>query len=99
MLFWFGTALNAENILAGFGTPKVDGVLSPGEWDGAGFLDVAVNVPEGGTTPGRIYVLNDDTNLYLALRFERNVADPGNTAAFTFRDPKAMDSEFVSRST
>lgn len=32
-------------VLSGFGTATIDGVISPGEWDDAGGIDFAVNVP------------------------------------------------------
>jgi len=70
--------------LSGFGSATIDGVISPGEWDNAGSISITVNVPEGGTTPGTLFVMNDMSNLYLAIRFVRAGADPGNTAAFEF---------------
>ncbi len=79
-----------QTCMQGSSTPEVciDGIISPGEWDPADtiglVLDLTVNVPEGGTTPARLYVMNDAANLYLALRFERTVADPGNSLSFEF---------------
>src|SRR5207247_7120473 len=70
--------------LSGFGTPAVDGVLSPGEWDGAGCSNLMANTPGGGTTPARVCAMNDATNLYVSLRFDRTVVDPGNSLAFEF---------------
>ena len=58
-----------------FGTATIDGVLAPGEWDGAARFDLPVNVPEGGTTPGTLLVMNDGVNLYLAFRLARTTAD------------------------
>jgi hypothetical protein len=55
----------------GFGTAVVDGNLAPGEWDGAGRYDFqAARAPidGGGTVPASFYVMNDATNLYVALR-------------------------------
>ncbi len=69
-----------NSVLSGSGTPTIDGVISPGEWDNAGFADFPVNLPEGGTTPGRVFAMNDASNLYLAIRFSRSIVDPGNTA-------------------
>jgi hypothetical protein len=57
-------------VQSGAGTAVMDGVMSAGEWDHATRFDIAVNVP-GGTTPGKLYVMNDTTNLYLALTFSR----------------------------
>ncbi len=64
--------------------PVIDGVLSPGEWDDAAVTNFSVSVPGGGTTPGKLFVKNDATNLYLAVRFERAVADADNRLAFQF---------------
>ncbi len=59
-------------VLAACGTPTVDGVLSPGEWDGAvadAFtlrLDVSED-PEA-VVQAEIMARSDDENLYVALR-------------------------------
>lgn len=68
----------------GCGILSIDGVLCPGEWDSAVTMSFVVNVPEGGTTPATLFVMNDASNLYLALRFERSVVDPGNSLSFEF---------------
>ncbi len=78
-----------NSVLSGSGTPTIDGVISPGEWDNAGFADFPVNLPEGGTTPGRVFAMNDASNLYLAIRFSRSIVDPGNTASFEFDNDHA----------
>jgi len=70
--------------LQGVGTATIDGVMSPGEWDNAGKIDLYVNTPGGGTTPATLYVMNDAANLYLALKFQRNVVDPQNRLWFEF---------------
>src|SRR5438876_7333632 len=80
LIFPVAAGTQATNALAGFGTPIVDGRLSPGEWQTAASLDFEVRLPEGGTTPGTIFVMNDATNLYFAIRFARSRVDPGNTA-------------------
>jgi len=49
--------------LSGFGTATIDGVLSPGEWDGAGQIPVFTGAFAGST----FYVMNDANNLYFAL--------------------------------
>ena len=71
-------------VLTGTGTATIDGVMSPGEWDNAGSFNVLVNVPEGGTTPGTVLIMNDDKNLYLAVRFARVAPDANQSAAFEF---------------
>jgi hypothetical protein len=53
----------------------IDGVLSPGEWDGAAHFDFTVSDPAtvgGGKVPARILVRSDSANLYLAVRIARN---------------------------
>lgn len=55
----------------GNGTAAVDGVLSPDEWDGAGRFDFQADrspAEGGGRVPATLFVMNDSTNLYLALR-------------------------------
>jgi len=58
--------------------PTVDGVQAPGEWDQATCVDLAYDlVPigslmagalgEGTRKQGKLYVMNDDENLYLAI--------------------------------
>ena len=54
--------------LSGFGTPTIDGILTPGEWDSA----AQIRVFGGDFTGSLFYVMNDETNLYLAL----SVVDP-----------------------
>jgi hypothetical protein len=66
--------------IGGFGTAVIDGVLAPGEWESAGHLDIQINVADGATSPGTLYVMNDDRNLYIALR----VARPATGPALTF---------------
>jgi hypothetical protein len=60
--------------LTGSGTATIDGVLSPGEWDGAGSAAFPATLPAeegGGTTPSILYVMNDAANLYLAVVVRR----------------------------
>jgi len=73
--------------------PTIDGAFSPFEWDSATTLDIQVNLPEGGVAPGRIYVMNDDKFLYVALRIKRSVPDP---ASSFFIGLDANDDAYVS---
>jgi hypothetical protein len=75
-------AHSGDVLNCGLGTPQINGVMSPGEWDTAGHIDFTVNTPYGGTTDGTVFAMNDGDNLYLALRFDY-VAD-GNSASFRF---------------
>jgi hypothetical protein len=78
------TSASSTLTLSGTGTATLDGVISPGEWDAAGSVNLLVNLPGGGTAPATLFVMNDASNLYLALRFARNVVDPGNSLSFDF---------------
>jgi hypothetical protein len=62
--------------LTGYGTASIDGVLSAGEWDTAGFVVFAANIPGGRTAPATLWAMNDDTNLYLALAVMGTYGDP-----------------------
>ena len=62
--------------------PVVDGILTPGEWSNAQCHVFQANAPGGGTTRAFVCVMNDLTNLYLAVRHV--AADSGNTAMFEF---------------
>jgi len=75
---------SGKTINSGVGTPTIDGVLSSGEWDNAGTLDFDANVFGGGTTPARIFVLDDGNNLYVAIRVDRTALDAFNFAGIVF---------------
>ncbi len=65
--------------------PVIDGRISPGEWAGANTFDFVANVPEGGTTPARLFLKHDGTNLFLAVRIARTQAvDGGGQVVFEF---------------
>ena len=74
-------------VLTGFGTATIDGIISPGEWDNAGSVDFLANVPPndgGGTTPATLFVMNDATNLYLALKIARSSIGGATNPSFEF---------------
>lgn len=53
------------------GTPTIDGVILPSEWDGAVTVRFAAVLPDsvgGGVVPAEIHALSDDRNLYLSYR-------------------------------
>ena len=68
--------------LTGLGTATIDGVVSPGEWNGAGVLSFAANLPGGLTVPATLQVMNDTKNLYLAVTVDSPV--PQSMVAFWF---------------
>jgi hypothetical protein len=78
------TRMWAVGPLTGRGTATIDGIFSAGEWDAAGFVQFDANLPGGGATPAGLWVMNDSKNLYLAVQFQRDVADPGNSLGFEF---------------
>ncbi len=62
-----------QPIFAACGTPTIDGILSPGEWDGAIPVRFRIWLQECGNTfsteiPADIMARSDDQNLYVALR-------------------------------
>lgn len=64
-------------------TPVIDGVITDAEWHGAQIIDLQVNVPEGGTVPARLYLVNDEQFLYVGLRILRNKLDAGTGLSVT----------------
>jgi hypothetical protein len=54
-------------------------VLAAAGWSTAQTIDIQVNVPEGGTAPARLYVMNDAHNLYVAMRVARTAKDDATT--------------------
>jgi hypothetical protein len=77
-----GTGAASDQVkLRGYGSADVDGVLTLTEWDNAGRFPFLVNTSPaggGGLVPATFYVMNDSTNLYLALRV--SAPDLGNSA-------------------
>jgi hypothetical protein len=63
-------AHSGDVLNCGLGTPQINGVMSPGEWDTAGYIDFQVKIPGGGTTDGTVFAMNDGDNLYLAVRYD-----------------------------
>ena len=60
--------------VGGRGTATIDGVFAPGEWSGATHTEMTVNLPSfdgGGTTPGALYLMNDDDTLYMGFKVQR----------------------------
>jgi hypothetical protein len=62
----------------------LDGQFEPGEWNNTIQIPVNVNLPEGGTAAGTIFIKNDAANLYIALRLPRTTADVGSSVAVEF---------------
>ena len=80
---WSGAEAHSPSVsVTGVGTATIDGVIGAGEWNNAGTVNSPVNLQGGGTTPGTLFVMNDATNLYHAVRF--NVAATRNSAVFEF---------------
>jgi len=72
-----------HGMLSGSGTAEVDGVIAPGEWDDATSTGLTVfGAPGGGF--GRLYVMNDDKDLYFALAIPGPVPSGQSIVLFTF---------------
>ena len=59
------------DVLRGFGTATIDGVMDAGEWDPAGHADFTVNRSSsegGGTVPATVYVMNDAASVYVGIK-------------------------------
>ena len=83
----FHVQTGGQDALSGFGSATVDGIFSPGEWDNAGSVDFLANVPPndgGGTTPATLFVMNNATNLYLALKIARSSIGGATNPSFEF---------------
>ena len=52
---------------AGHGTPTINGSIGAGEWDNADRRNVTLAMPAGGTAPGVLRVMHDNSNLYVSL--------------------------------
>lgn len=65
-------AARADGVtLSAFGTAAIDGEIGSGEWDRAARLPFSMTIPDhdgGGTVPATLYVMNDATTLYVAVR-------------------------------
>ena len=70
--------------LSGCGTATIDAKMTRREWRHADSIRFDVNLPGGGTTPARLFVMNDAHNFYAALRFARTAVDPGNSFNLEF---------------
>jgi len=66
--------------------PAIDGVMSPGEWDGAATIPFRLYVPgPAGAVPATAYVTHDKASLYLAVTFDRmSPFHPNDFLAFEF---------------
>jgi hypothetical protein len=53
-------------VVSGIGTATIDGRITPGEWDRAGVVDFTFSTFLE-SHPSRMYVMNDDTYLYIAV--------------------------------
>jgi hypothetical protein len=80
----------AQEVVTGRGTATVDGILAPGEWDGAARVDLQVQVPNanGALVPAVLRLMNDRTNLYLALQVS---AADASTASWTILFDEDLD--------
>jgi uncharacterized repeat protein (TIGR01451 family) len=78
------TAVITPPPFSGSGTATIDGTLDPSEWSAAACQSLFVWVPDPAgapttLTPATFCVMNDVENVYVALKFDRTIADPGNS--------------------
>jgi hypothetical protein len=82
---------------AGRGTPVIDGVLSPGEWDMAvaysDFIQFQPDPDDPASQKTTAWILYDENNLYIAFACEQ--PDNEIQAYITRRDHMAGDPDFV----
>jgi hypothetical protein len=67
---------SAALVVSARGTPILDGMLLPGEWDAAAVTPFMVALPDVGFEPATLRVLNDDQNLYVAVTAQIVVNPP-----------------------
>lgn len=77
------TTISVHAYFGGLGTPFIDGFLDPGEWDDSWCVIRDIAIPEGGATPGRMCIMNDQLNLYVMIRFDR-AGDPNSSVTANF---------------
>jgi hypothetical protein len=83
----FSASAHSGISLSGFATmaPVIDGIMGTSEWDNAGLFNVTFAFPGGGMTAGSVLAMNDESNLYLAVRFEQSSVNlAGDVADFHF---------------
>jgi hypothetical protein len=61
-------SLFTETFPVGRGTPRVDGVMSDGEWINAQRFDFPIDVSGAGTSTASVFVLHDNINIYFAFK-------------------------------
>jgi hypothetical protein len=71
-----------DRVFSAFGTPSLDGVVGETEWADASALAFQAGMPGGGTIPGELRIMNDASNLYLAVRL--GTTSPTTSVAFGF---------------
>jgi hypothetical protein len=81
------SAASDQVTLRGYGSAVVDGVLTVNEWDDAGRFHFQVVTSGGEQVPGTFYVMNDRSNLYLALRAEAPTYSNGALDLFFLAPP------------
>ena len=70
--------------LMGLGTSSTDAIFAPGEWDNAGIYTFDLSLPDGGTATATMYAMNDQDNIYLAIKTSRPVVGYGAQICFRF---------------
>jgi hypothetical protein len=79
-------------VLKGWGTATVDGRRAPAEWDRAAERVFPVDFSDG-QHPATVYVMNDATQLYVALEIDQPALGPSETADLHFDNNHDGDAE------
>jgi hypothetical protein len=86
-----GLAVNSGT-LSGFGSAQLDGVITPGEWDGAGTLGpFQTSLPGGALANVTLRVMNDAEWLYVAVEYDVILPGPGNEIRLLFEAQGVTD--------
>lgn len=89
-----GNVTPPQPVLTGWGTATIDGAFSPGEWAMAGSVAFTINIPPAGSVPATMYVMNDGTNLYVAVKYDHAVLRTGVRFGLFFdADNDGLDEE------
>lgn len=79
----FASGGGAVITFSGTGRARIDGTMGTFEWANADCRNYSAKLPGGGTTPATLCVMNDATNLSMAIKVTQQT-DPFPSAFFSF---------------
>ncbi len=78
--------------LSGIGSAQLDGVVNPGEWDGAATLGpFPTSLPGGKQANVTLRVMNDAERLYIAVEYDVVLSGPANVVRLLFERQGVTD--------